>query len=221
MPRIMHRYLGVILTLFLLAAGCTQESYLDVASPPTIDFTADITEGEAPLSVTFTPLPAGDITHWHWDFGDGQFSNEPGPSHTYTTDGNYIVSLAVMGADGSDLETKVDFISIGRTIISWEEAGHFIGQRKAVEGTIVGTYYASSVNGKPTFLNFHMPYEGYFTCIIWGSDKPKFDKEFPPDPETYLLNRRVLVNGLIKEYPKGSGVPEIILKNPSQVKVIK
>ena len=36
-----------------------------------------------------------------------------------------------------------------------------------VEGVIVKTYYAEKSKGQPTFLDFHDPYEGYFTCIIW------------------------------------------------------
>jgi hypothetical protein len=42
-------------------------------------------------------------------------------------------------------------------------------------------------------------------------------KEFPPNPETYFLNKHVQVTGLIEEYSKSSGVPEMVLKDPSQI----
>jgi len=98
------------------------------------------------------------------------------------------------------------------TIISWEEATDYVGQYKIVEGTIVRTYYAKTSKGKPTFLNFHDPYQDYFYCLIWGDDRPNF----PPDPEKYYLNKRVHVRGPIETY---EGVPQIILYEPSQIRL--
>jgi len=93
-----------------------------------------------------------------------------------------------------------------------------------VEGVIVRTYYAKKSKGQPTFLDFHDPYEGYFTCLIWKEDaqtgepiREKFMKAFPPDPETYFLNKKVKVMGKIEIY-KGS--PEIILYDPSQIWIV-
>ncbi|MBC8273870.1 MAG: PKD domain-containing protein [Chloroflexi bacterium] len=172
------------------------------------------------MEVTFTDLSTGDVTRWHWDFGDGQFSNESESGHIYTSAGNYTVSLAVMGPGGSDVETKVEYIRVGSGIISWEEAASYMGQHKVVEGTIVGTHYAADTKSQPTFLDFHKPYQDYFKCIIWGRDREKFIEEFPPNPESYLLNKHVQVTGLLEEYPEGSGVPEIILRDPSQIEVI-
>jgi hypothetical protein len=40
-----------------------------------------------------------------------------------------------------------------------------------VQGVIVRTYYAKNSKGKPTFLDFHDPYEGCFQCVIWQEDK--------------------------------------------------
>jgi len=206
--------------LILLVAGCARELEPATASPPVADFTASPAEGIAPLTVAFADLTTGDVTGWHWDFGDGQFSSEVGPSHTYTAAGDYTVSLAVMGPGGSDVETKVDYVRVAHEVISWEEAGSYIGQTKVVEGIVVGTYYHKDGKGEPTFLDFHEPYEGYFKCVIWGSDRGEFIREFPRNPETYFLNKRVQVSGLIEEYPEGSGVPEIILRDPSQVDVV-
>jgi micrococcal nuclease len=132
----------------------------------------------------------------------------------------YTVSLAVMGPGGSDMETKADYIEVKSQAISWEEAASYIGQTKTVEGIVVGSYHASQLKGEPTFLDFHKPYEGYFKCVIWGSDRQEFLKAFPPNPETHFLNKRLRVTGMIKEYPRGSGVPEIIIKKPSQVEVV-
>ncbi len=83
-----------------------------------------------------------------------------------------------------------------------------------VEGDIVRTYYARGSKGQPTFLNFHDPYEGYFTAVIWGDDRGKF----PPNPESYYLYKKVRVKGKIEIY---KGAPEIILRQPSQIWVVE
>lgn len=189
-------------------------------SPPVADFTATPIRGAIPLIVVFSDQSKGSITQWSWDFGDGQFSGEQQPTHMYNSVGKFTVSLTVFGPGGKDSKTKVGYIEVIPETISWEEASKYIGQTKVVEGTVVDTKYAPTSKGQPTFLNIGKPYPqpGRFTAIIWGSDRRKFIVEFPPDPETYFLKKRVQVSGLIEEY-KGSA--EIILRDPSQIKVIE
>jgi len=83
-----------------------------------------------------------------------------------------------------------------------------------VEGVIVKSYYCQSCKGKPTFLNFHDPYQGYFSALIWGDDRHKF----PSNPESYYLNEKVRVKGEIEVY-KGS--PEIVLSDQSQIWIVE
>jgi len=102
-----------------------------------------------------------------------------------------------------------------------------------VEGVIVRTYYAKNSKGLPTFLDFHDPYEGYFKCIIWKEDRQtgepirdKFIQAFPPNPETYFLNKKVRVKGLINVYHRWKNEvclcePEIILYDPSQIWIVE
>jgi hypothetical protein len=86
-----------------------------------------------------------------------------------------------------------------------------------VEGVIIRTHYAKKSKGKPTFLDFHDPYEGYFICIIWEEDRQSFVEEFPPNPESYFLGKEVRVEGTIEIY---EGAPEIILRDPSQIWIV-
>jgi PKD repeat protein len=216
----MHKSLLFALLLFSFVAGCARESEPAIVLPPTADFAASPAQGIAPLGVAFTDLSTGDVTRWHWDFGDGQFTNDSEPTHVYTSAGSYTVSLALMGPGGSDVETKVEYIKVDSGIISWEEAASYIGQHKVVEGIIVGAHYAADTKSQPTFLDFHKPYQDYFKCVIWGRDREKFIEKFPTNPESYFLNKHVQVTGLLEEYPKGSGIPEMILSDPSQIKVI-
>lgn len=88
-----------------------QAVYAEPSFPPVAEFTATPTSGDAPLTVGFTDLSTGAITHT-WDFGDGQTSEDQSPSHTYTNAGTYTVSLTVLGSNGDDTETKADFINV-------------------------------------------------------------------------------------------------------------
>ena len=75
------------------------------------NFTADSAIGPAPLTVNFADESLGPISSWEWDFGDGsQLSYEQNPTHTYQDPGIYTVSLTVTGPQGSDTETRTDFI---------------------------------------------------------------------------------------------------------------
>jgi len=85
------------------------------SEPPEVveaDFTADLTSGRAPLTVKFKDQSTGDLTSWSWDFGDGSTSTEQKPAHTYADPGIYTVSLTVTGPEGSDTETKNNYISV-------------------------------------------------------------------------------------------------------------
>ena len=140
----------------------------------------------------------------------------------------------VDGEYGIDVEKKIDYIvttldesnelketeSVAE-IVDWRDAGDYIGEYKTVEGIIKDAYYALNTSSKPTFLNFNIPYENYFTCVIWGSDRHKFVNEFHSSPESYLIDKLVRVTGLITEYPEGSGVPEMILSEPSQIVILE
>ncbi len=73
------------------------------SAPPTANFAANPTSGNAPLTVQFTDKSSGSITSWDWDFGDGSaHSSTQNPSHTYNNAGDYTVTLTVKGSGGSD-----------------------------------------------------------------------------------------------------------------------
>lgn len=72
---------------------------------PESRFAAGLSSGQAPLPVQFTDQSTGEITSWFWDFGDGTSSTAQNPTHTYTTPGNFDVSLTASGPGGTN--TKV------------------------------------------------------------------------------------------------------------------
>ncbi len=81
-------------------------------SPPSADFSADPTSGDAPLTVGFTDASEGEVESWEWDFGDGGSSTEQNPEHTYLQPGSYSVSLTVSGPGGSNSMSMEDYIDV-------------------------------------------------------------------------------------------------------------
>jgi len=91
----------------------TKFEYVTVIEPPpAADFSASPLSGVAPLSVAFTDLTAGMVTGWSWTFGDGGSSSSQNPSRIYTQAGTYTVTLTAVGPGGTDVETKVDYVTV-------------------------------------------------------------------------------------------------------------
>lgn len=82
-------------------------------SPPISDFEGFPLTGYEPLGVTFIDLSTGAPTGWYWNFGDGSPTGvDQYPYHTYTGAGTYSVELTSFNVDGSDTETKTDYIDV-------------------------------------------------------------------------------------------------------------
>jgi gliding motility-associated-like protein len=82
---------------------------------PNPDFQANQTLIQPNTNVTFTDLTTfgAPITSWSWNFGDGSTSSVQNPTHTYTTSGDYTVSLTVSDLDGcSRTLTKTAYIKV-------------------------------------------------------------------------------------------------------------
>jgi PKD repeat protein len=83
-----------------------------IPTPPVAAFSADVTSGKAPLTVTFTDQSTNSPTAWTWDFGDGGSSSLQNPVHVYTAAGTYPVALTASNGDGSDKLVKQDYITV-------------------------------------------------------------------------------------------------------------
>ena len=79
---------------------------------PDAAFTANVTEGDKPLSVQFTDLSTNNPTRWFWSFGDGTTSTLRHPVHTYTAPGLYTVTLTATNPKGSDSVTRTNYITV-------------------------------------------------------------------------------------------------------------
>lgn len=79
--------------------------------PIAAEFIGTPLTGRSPLTVAFTDLTGG-ATSWSWSFGDGETSAEQNPTHTYTEDGVYDVSLTASDGANSDTETKAGYVVV-------------------------------------------------------------------------------------------------------------
>jgi len=96
--------------------------------------------------------------------------------------------------------------------VSWKQARKHVGRVVTVKGPVVDTYFASSSNGRPTFLNIGVAYPNNrrFTIVIWGEHRSRFGS-----PERRYYRRTVCVRGLVEMY---NGAPEIQLGSPSRIR---
>jgi PKD repeat protein len=98
--------LVVGLSSALLLPGC-------VRFDGVVDFEADVLAGKKPLPVQFTLLVQGCIESCLWSFGDGAFSQEHNPVHTYEQAGSYTVIVTVTPCGGEPVSArKDDYITV-------------------------------------------------------------------------------------------------------------
>lgn len=91
----------------------TKTDYVTVLPPaPVADFSGTPLSGDQPLVVNFSDATTGIVTGWNWSFGDAGSSSLQNPSHTYASAGTYTVGLTATGPGGSDLESKIDYVTV-------------------------------------------------------------------------------------------------------------
>ncbi len=107
----------ICMSLFLLLGCNNNEGSSDGTESPVVDFSASyikITEGE---SVTFTDLSTNTPTSWSWTFEGGtpSSSNAENPSVIFSVAGTYKVALTATNSNGSNTETKGNYITVSGT----------------------------------------------------------------------------------------------------------
>ncbi|MDD5571520.1 MAG: PKD domain-containing protein [Bacteroidales bacterium] len=132
----------------------TKTNYIVVHVPPTVNFSANIFSGCAPLVVNFTNLSIqgeAPITGIQWDFGDGNSSAQPNPTHIYTNTGTYNVTLTITDANGCvKTLVKTNYITVSlMPIVSFTSS-----QPIACTAPLTVTFTNTSTNGNTYNWNF-------------------------------------------------------------------
>lgn len=76
-----------------------------------------------------------DATAYQWDFGDNNSSTDKDPTHTYTSDGTYTVTLTAL--NGSDSKTATQSVTVANP---YRTSGYVLGSVVSSSGG--ATYYA-------------------------------------------------------------------------------
>jgi len=86
--------------IITIVSSCKESSVLPVAS--------FITDADSYLvgDIVYFQSTCQDATSFEWDFKDGTGSSEENPTHVYTEEGKYTVSLVASNQDGSDEASK-------------------------------------------------------------------------------------------------------------------
>lgn len=95
------------------------------AEPPVASFT-DLPDPSAPAEVvqlTDTSTPTGEITFWHWEFGDGATSDEQNPTHAYAAAGTYTIELWIASPRGSSYASGTHTVPVSVEGTVWWDDG--------------------------------------------------------------------------------------------------
>lgn len=89
--------------------------------PPIAAFSASTTVINAGESIQFTDASTNNPSSWNWTFNGGSPSSSTAqnPSITYSTPGNYTVSLEATNTTGSNTETKTNYITVNAAPVNY------------------------------------------------------------------------------------------------------
>ncbi|MDD3098867.1 MAG: PKD domain-containing protein, partial [Bacilli bacterium] len=108
------------------------------------DFTASPLSGAPPLQVTFYPSVSG-ASALEWTFGDGGTSTLSEPIHTYTTAGNYNVTLKAIASNGQYISvTKTNLIICGDQYVTWNASEYIVGDTAVISYAILNPNFLTN-----------------------------------------------------------------------------
>ncbi len=95
--------------------------------------------------------PDGNITSWHWNFGDNTNSTEQNPTHTFAESGTYTVTLTVTDdQEGSSTQSQTFTVPSKEELLQLWTIQVFVGSAMIILTTLfaVGIHTRASKGGK-------------------------------------------------------------------------
>ncbi len=110
-----HGLYEVILTISNVDSTCYSNAlqYLNTGADMCTAYFSWYSDPAAGLTVNFQDQSVGNATEWHWDFGDGHYSVEQNPVHTYAEAGFYNVCFTISSADSSCYSYNCELVTVG------------------------------------------------------------------------------------------------------------
>ena len=159
--------------------GCSKTiskpNYINVSAGVDASFThTQPTVCRPPADITFTNTTTGPgVLSYLWMFGDGNTSTQQHPTHTYTTAGNFTVTLIATSSNGcTDTVQSSTPISIGAINISFSGPDSICADQVANFSNTTGTNPISALwtfgdGGTSTAINAVHTYTSPGTYTIW------------------------------------------------------
>lgn len=99
--------------------------------------------------------------------------------------------------------------------IEWSKAKQYIGKTVTLYGSVKGSEYARTSNGKPTFIDVGADYpsKNRLSVTIWGKNRDKFSSA----PESLYESKTIAVTGKVYLY---DGVCHVEVSSPDQITVL-
>jgi PKD repeat protein len=79
---------------------------------PTANFMANPKNVLVGESIQFIDLSSHNPNQWEWDFGDGTYSTIQAPIKSYSSPGDYTITLCVSNEGGEDCETRTNYVHV-------------------------------------------------------------------------------------------------------------
>ena len=117
---------------------------------PVANFWGSPKSGNVSLNVTFTDISKGSPTAWNWSFGDGTYSAQQNPVHTYSAAGIYTVALTVSNVAGAGAMKKPNYINV---TASQKPVANFWGTPISGNAPLNVTFI-DNTTGAPNALNW-------------------------------------------------------------------
>ncbi len=110
--------------------------------------TADERFGKAPLDICFDLVTEDEILSANWNFGDGDYSEDLEPCHTYEEQGQYTVTAELIGNSDTCGEWSFDYRELAYVLVCEVPTPHFSAQEvdgaeltwQMINATDVSTY---------------------------------------------------------------------------------
>ncbi|MGE0561485.1 MAG: PKD domain-containing protein, partial [Flavobacteriales bacterium] len=167
-------------------------------SAPVADFSGAPTTICAGSSVSFTDLSTNTPISWSWTFTGGTPSSSTlqNPTITYNAAGVYQVQLTATNASGSDLETKVDYITVNAApSISSQPSNSVVTEGNNTSYSVIasnatgyqwqentgsgfgnisnGGVYSNATTATLNITGASLPMNGYtYRCVVSGNCAP-------------------------------------------------
>ncbi len=153
---------------FMGCGNVSDQMVITINQSSFVDFTwEDICVGQPTnFFVDTTLTPVGSIAVWHWNFGDGFYSNEMNPVHVFAATGLYTVTL-----------TTTD------TLGNLAMASHII-EIQSIPTAFFSIETPNCSGNETQFINLSSTENGYITRWIWnyGDGSPADTVLFPNNP---------------------------------------